>query len=230
MALVACPECRQQVSTEAASCPHCGKQLSGIAGAAAPASVVFPTGGVPSSEQILWEGRPSIALLFGKLVGIIIRCVVLITIGYFFITIGLPTIASLSSDLRALVEQNRNAIELGIVVLLSTAVLPSLLALPSAVARIKNTHYKVTNQRIVIESGVFSRSLEEIDMRSVDDIEFHQTFLERIFGIGKVFIISTDKVAPKFALHGIHDPLKTRELVRATAYQASQRQLFTRST
>src|SRR5436190_15854336 len=230
MALVACPECRQQVSTEAASCPHCGKQLSGIAAAAVPGSVVFASGGVPSSEQTLWEGRPSVALLFGKLVGVIIRCLVLFTIGYFLITIGLPTLASLSAEVRSLVEQNRNAIELGIVVLLSITVLPSVVALPQALARIKNTHYKVTSQRIVIESGVFSRSLEEIDMRSVDDIEFHQTFLERIFGIGQVFIISTDKVAPRFALHGIHDPLKTRELVRATAYQASQRQLFTRST
>jgi membrane protein YdbS with pleckstrin-like domain len=230
MALVACPECRQQVSTEAASCPHCGKQLTGIAAAAVPGSVVFASGGVPSSEQILWEGRPSVALLFGKLVGVIIRCLVLFTIGYFLITIGLPTLASLSAEMRSLVEQNRNAIELGIVVLLSITVLPSVVALPQALARIKNTHYKVTSQRIVIESGVFSRSLEEIDMRSVDDIEFHQSFLERIFGIGQVFIISTDKVAPRFALHGIHDPLKTRELVRATAYQASQRQLFTRST
>jgi len=230
MALVACPECRQQVSTEATSCPHCGKQLSGIAAAAVPGSVVFASGGVPSSEQTLWEGRPSVALLFGKLVGVIIRCLVLFTIGYFLITIGLPTLASLSAEMRSLVEQNRNAIELGIVVFLSITVLPSVVALPQALARIKNTHYKVTSQRIVIESGVFSRSLEEIDMRSVDDIEFHQTFLERIFGIGQVFIISTDKVAPRFALHGIHDPLKTRELVRATAYQASQRQLFTRST
>jgi uncharacterized membrane protein YdbT with pleckstrin-like domain len=132
--------------------------------------------------------------------------------------------------MRALVEQNRNAIELAIVVCLSIIALPSVVAMAQALARIKNTRYKVTNQRIVIESGVFSRSLEEIDMRSVDDIEFRQTFLERIFGIGQVFIISTDKVAPRFALHGIPDPLKTRELVRATAYQASQRQLFTRST
>src|SRR5205823_14966422 len=99
-----------------------------------------------------------------------------------------------------------------------------------ALARIRSTHYKVTNQRILVERGVFSKSLEEIDTRSVDDTEFHQTFLERIFGIGEVWIVSTDKVAPRVVLHGIHEPRKTRELIRATAYQASQRQLFTRST
>jgi hypothetical protein len=67
-------------------------------------------------------------------------------------------------------------------------------------------------------------------MRMIDDIEFHQSFLERLFGIGEVFIVSTDKVAPKFCLHGIHDPLKTRELIRTNAYQVTQRQLFTRTT
>jgi hypothetical protein len=88
----------------------------------------------------------------------------------------------------------------------------------------------VTNQRIVIESGFFSRSLEEIDMRSVDDIEFRQSFLERIFGIGEILVVSTDKVAPRLALDGIHDPRNKRELIRSTAYQVTQRQLFTRST
>jgi uncharacterized membrane protein YdbT with pleckstrin-like domain len=192
--------------------------------------VVFASGGAPTPEQTLWEGRPSVALLFGKLVGVILRCLIVLAIGYIAFTIGLPALASLSSETRAFVEQNTNAIQLGIIVVLAILVLRSVVALPPAFARIKNTSYKLTNQRIVIESGVFSRSLEEIDMRSIDDIEFHQTFLERIFGIGQVFIISTDKIAPRIALHGIHDPRKTRELVRATAYQVSQRQLFTRST
>jgi uncharacterized membrane protein YdbT with pleckstrin-like domain len=136
----------------------------------------------------------------------------------------------LSSELRSLTEQNANAIQLGIPVLLALIVLPSVIELLRAIAIVKNTYYRVTNQRIVIETGILSKSLEEIDMRSVDDIEFHQTFLERIFGIGHVFIVSTDKVVPRLALRGIHDPRKTRELIRATAYQASQRQLFTRST
>jgi hypothetical protein len=91
-------------------------------------------------------------------------------------------------------------------------------------------HYRVTTQRIIIESGLFSKSLEEIDMRSVDDIEFRQSFLERIFGIGEIAVVSTDKVAPRRTLHGIRDPRNTRELIRGAAYHVSQRQLFTRST
>jgi len=229
MALVACPECNQQVSTEAASCPHCGKNLvaNPAPGAGAP---FFAPSGAPGPEQTLWEGRPSVALVYGKLVRLIIRFIIVAVIGYLALTTGIQTLASVSSQASSFVEQNSTILELGILVVLALLLLPSLYGFAQALARIKNTHYKVTNQRILIQSGVLSRSLEEIDMRSIDDIEFHQPFLERLFGIGEIFIVSTDKVAPKLALHGIHDPLKIRELVRANAYQVSQRQLYTRST
>jgi membrane protein YdbS with pleckstrin-like domain len=230
MALVQCPECHQQVSTDAPACPHCGKVLS--AAAASPAAVggiVFPTT-PPASEQVLWEGGPSIALVYGKVARLIIHAVVLIVLGYILVTIVLPAVGSEFSDIRSMIEENGTTIDWIIAGLIVIALVPAVFALTSALARIKNTQYRVTNQRIVIEHGVLSKSLEEVDMRSVDDTEFHQPFLERLFGIGEVAIVSTDKVAPRVILQGVHDPRKIRELIRSTAYQASQRQLFTRST
>lgn len=234
MALVACPECGQQISTSAASCPHCGRP-SGVAVAqnAATWPGVVSAGGaaaVPAPEQTLWQGGPSIALLYGQILRLVIQLLVLIVIGYFAIVKGLPALASSSSDLGSFVAEHADKLTLGIVAFLALAVIPSVFALIMAAARNRTTHYRVTNQRIIIESGLFSRSLEEIDMRSVDDIEFRQSFLERVFGIGEIAVVSTDKVAPRRALHGIRDPRNTRELIRAAAYGVSQRQLFTRST
>jgi membrane protein YdbS with pleckstrin-like domain len=204
--------------------------LSGTAAPPVAGAPFFMPGTPPGPEQVLWEGGPSIALVYGEILRVVIRFIIVVIIGYLAFTMGLPALASASSDLKSLIDQNSTLINLGIVIVLALVVLPSVIALLRAIARIKNTRYRVTNQRIVIERGVFSRSLEEIDMRSVDDIEFRQTFLERLFGIGEVFIVSTDKVAPKFNLHGIHDPKNIRELIRSNAYQVSQRQLFTRST
>jgi uncharacterized membrane protein YdbT with pleckstrin-like domain len=178
----------------------------------------------------LWEGRPSVAVLYGKILRLFIRLVIVIVIGYLAITMGLPALASISAADRSFVDQNTTNVELGIALVGIIVLLPTIFALLSAAARIRNTSYKVTNQRIVIESGVLSRSLEEIDLRSVDDIEFRQAFMERLFGIGELFVVSTDKVAPKIILHGIPDPRKTREVIRSAAYQVSQRQIFTRST
>jgi membrane protein YdbS with pleckstrin-like domain len=231
MALVSCPECKQQVSTEAVSCPHCGKQLSGTVAPPAAGAPFFMQGSTPPGpEQVLWEGGPSVALVYGQILRVVIRFIIVVIIGYLAFSMGLPALGNVSSDLNSFIEQNGTLIDIGIVIVLALLVLPSVIAMLRAIARIKNTRYRVTNQRIVIESGVFSRALEEIDMRSVDDIEFRQTFLERLFGIGQVFIVSTDKVAPKMNLHGIHDPKNIRELIRSNAYQVSQRQLFTRST
>lgn len=197
--------------------------ISGIAGAAAAAPV-------PAAEQTLWEGSPSIALLYGKLLRLIVRFLVLVVIGYFAIVKGVPFLASSQSSLGTFVIEHGNRIELGIIAVLTLAFLPAVVELVVAGARNRSTRYRVTNQRILIESGLFSRSLEEIDMRSIDDIEFRQSFFERIFGIGEIVLVSTDKVAPRRALHGIRDPRNTRELIRATAYALTQRQLFTRST
>jgi hypothetical protein len=207
--------------------------LSGAATAVpgSPPGVVFTQGAAPTApEQTLWEGSPSLALVYGKILGLIIRVVVLIVLGYLIIEIGLPALEGLSPDFRDLIEPKAAMISWLVVAVLLIALVPSAAAIFSAIAQIKNTHYKVTNQRILIERGVLSKSLEEIDMRSVDDTEFGQSFVERLFGIGEVSIVSTDKVAPKVVLRGIRDPRNTRELIRSTAYQVSQRQLFTRST
>jgi membrane protein YdbS with pleckstrin-like domain len=231
MALVACSECGQQISTAAASCPHCGRP-SAVAGAVSLPGVVpvGAAGAAPAPEQPLWTGSPSIALLYGKLLRLIMRFLVLVAIGYFAIAKGLPALAASSPDMGSFVEKHGNEVYLGIIGLLALALIPAVFDLLMTAARNRTTHYRVTNQRIIIESGLFSRSLDEIDMRSIDDIEFRQRFLERIFGIGEIVLISTDKIAPRRALHGIHDPRNTREVIRAAAYQVTQRQLFTRST
>src|SRR5215467_12164921 len=113
MALVSCPECKQQVSTEAVTCPHCGKQLAGGAAAPIPGSPFFTPGSPPGPEQVLWEGGPSLALVYGKVLRVIIRLVIVVVIGYFAITMGLPALRSVSSDLNSFFEQNGNAVELG---------------------------------------------------------------------------------------------------------------------
>ena len=87
-----------------------------------------------------------------------------------------------------------------------------------------------STQRIVVESGALSKRIDEVDMRTVEDIEFQQRFLERLLGIGQIAIVAADKKMSRFRLLGIERPREVRELIRAQAFQATQRQLFTRST
>src|SRR5437762_5869848 len=123
MALVQCPECGQQVSTDAVACPHCGKVSSRATGAGPSAGsngIVFaPGAALQGPEQTLWEGGPSVALVYGKVLRLVIRFVVLFVIGYVAITSGLPALSSISSEIRRPIEENANALEWGIVALLA---------------------------------------------------------------------------------------------------------------
>jgi len=178
-----------------------------MAAVAAPAS----TPQAPGPEKILWRGTPSMLLAFGKIIQLLIVAIVLPLIYYF----GYTFLAPYSVIVWAVI---------------AIAIAWQLIDLIIALARIKTTVYTVSNQRVTIESGLTSKSVEDIDLRYIDDTQFQQSFIQRILGIGNVTIVSSDKTSPTYIMRGIPDPRGLRELIRANAYQVSQRQLFTRAT
>jgi len=204
MALVKCPDCGHDVSTAASSCPQCGRPMTAVA---AP----MPSPVLPAKEETLWHGTPSWLLLFGKIAVSLLAIIVIILIYYF----GYQFLAPYG---------------MYVWIAIAAIVVWQLVANLFAFARIRTTLYTVTNQRVIIETGLTTKKVEDIDLRYIDDSQFDQSFMGRILGIGNVTIISSDKTLPAYTLRGIRDPRGVRELVRANAYQVSQRQLFTRAT
>ena len=100
----------------------------------------------------------------------------------------------------------------------------------ASLAVLRSTIYTITNQRVMMEKGLLSKSLSEIDLRYVDDTQFNQGLLDRILGVGNVTIISSDKTTPVYVLQSVRDPRALREMIRTHSYQVSQRQIFTRAT
>jgi uncharacterized membrane protein YdbT with pleckstrin-like domain len=60
----------------------------------------------------------------------------------------------------------------------------------------KNTVYHVTNDRIEFENGIFSKSVQNLDMRRVHSMDFNQNFIQRVLGLGRVHIETSDKDIP----------------------------------
>ena len=168
-------------------------------------------------EETLWRGRPSAVILVGHVFMMLI------------VLIGVPLlagfIASKTNDLDTVSRINH----IGWLVTLVVLVI-QLFNFLIALARLQGTFYTITNQRVMIERGILSKSLSEIDLRYIDETEFFQRFMDRLLGVGNVVLISSDKVFPQTTLQNIKDPRGVRELIRSHAYQASQRQLFTRAT
>ena len=205
MPLITCPDCGREVSTAAAACPQCGRPLAAMAApTSAPAAAAV-------KEENLWRGNPSSILLFGRTVVAIVSLIVLLLIYYF----GYQFLAPYATIAW---------------IVIAVVMIWQIAAILIAFARIKATLYTITTQRVIIETGLTTKKVEDIDLRYIDDTQFQQTVMERILGIGNVTIVSSDKVAPKYVLHGVRDPRGLRELIRSHAYQVSQRQLFTRAT
>jgi uncharacterized membrane protein YdbT with pleckstrin-like domain len=178
-----------------------------MAAVAAPATPPAPA----SPEQKLWHGTPSWLLLFGKIIRAFLAVVVLLLVYYLGYQFLAPYKMYVSLAIAAII-------------------IWQIVAIVIAFARIKTTIYTVTTQRVMIETGLTTKSVEDIDLRYIDDTQFNQSFINRVLGIGNVTIVSSDRTSPTYTLRGIPDPRGVRELIRANAYQVSQRQLFTRAT
>jgi hypothetical protein len=228
MALVPCPECKAQVSRAAASCPQCGFPFGG----ATIAGNVFQGGraAVPANEEILWEGSPSLKAMAVSVIATALFAIVVPLAVYLAYAPVRDLVMHTSRDAAHLVVEHEDSARAAIMIAVVVAVGARLVRLGWRTLVLRSHRYGVSNQRIMVESGVFSKSLAEIDVRTIDDITFHQTFVERLLGIGQIAILSSDPTNARVRLVGVPDPRQVRELIRNSAYQATRGQLFTRST
>jgi uncharacterized membrane protein YdbT with pleckstrin-like domain len=222
MPLVTCPDCGHQVSTAAATCPQCNRPLA--------PQMAAPPLGAPAAEQIIWEGVPSLKAMVVEFAVTAFYAIALPIVAALAFDPLLSLVAGLGGPARELVEANRPTIKTVVILLVVVVVGWRAVKLAAQVAVLRSHRYRVSNQRIVVESGALSKRIDEVDMRTVEDIEFQQRFLERLFGIGQIAIVAADKKMSRFRLLGIERPREVRELIRAQAFQATQRQLFTRGT
>jgi uncharacterized membrane protein YdbT with pleckstrin-like domain len=212
MPVIACPDCGKDVSTLAPACPHCGRPSPAMT------SPILPVTSTPmAKEETVWHGTPSWTLLIGRVIGLVTALIVIPTASYL--------LAAAASDIesRDLLRRLGWTLTTILVVILGISFVVGLI-------KLRSTRYTVTNQRVLIETGLLTKTVNEIDMRLIDDTLFFQGVLHRILGIGMVSVMSSDKNTPMYVLRGIPDPRGVREMIRTHSYHASQKQVFTRST
>ncbi len=57
--------------------------------------------------------------------------------------------------------------------------------------------YTLTAQRLEVERGILGKRYESIDLWRVRDVVLEQNLLERLRGVGRITVISTDQVEPE---------------------------------
>jgi len=85
-------------------------------------------------------------------------------------------------------------------------------------------HYRITSQRVVVQSGVFGKRMDQIDLYRVVDFAVERSFGQRIMGTGTLVLEAMDKTTPELRIEGIRaDVNQLYERLRAAAEVEKQR-------
>lgn len=66
--------------------------------------------------------------------------------------------------------------------------------------RSRGTTYRITTQRIVVERGIFSKRMEQIDLYRVVDYVVERPLGQRMMGTGNVVLEAMDKTTPELRI------------------------------
>jgi uncharacterized membrane protein YdbT with pleckstrin-like domain len=88
----------------------------------------------------------------------------------------------------------------------------------------RGTHYKITSQRVVIESGIFSKRMEQIDLYRIVDYVVERPFGQRIMGTGNIVLETMDKTTPEIRIEAVKtDVMSLYEKLRFSTEQEKRR-------
>lgn len=73
------------------------------------------------------------------------------------------------------------------------------------------TKYMLTEDRLFVERGVFTSTLDEENLYRVRDIRVTRTLGQRLFGLGTVTVFSTDASNGETVLESIKNPMEVKE-------------------
>ena len=75
------------------------------------------------------------------------------------------------------------------------------------------TRYWLSDDRLFTSVGFLNIRDDEILLYRVRDIDTTRTLWQRLFGVGTITVISSDKTMPNLVLRNIKDPLFVKELI-----------------
>lgn len=75
------------------------------------------------------------------------------------------------------------------------------------------TRYSLSEDRLFLSVGFLNIKDDEILLYRVRDIDTSRTLWQRIFGVGTITVMSSDKSMPTLVLKNVKDPMFVKELL-----------------
>jgi hypothetical protein len=83
--------------------------------------------------------------------------------------------------------------------------------------------YVITNDRVRIFHGVLSKTVENLELVRLQDVDYHQGLSERVLGIGDITLSGTDASKPVVMLNNVKNPEEVSSIIRKAWLEARKR-------
>jgi uncharacterized membrane protein YdbT with pleckstrin-like domain len=140
-------------------------------------------------ETLIWEGSQSQLLNLGNYILIFLAILIITSLAIMF----LPPPANM--------------------ILLAVNIIPLAYILYKFII-IRSVKYRITDQRVVCSTGIFSKKTDAIELYRVKDLEVYQPFWMRLFKYGNLTLITHDTSHPNFTVKAIPRPLELYDRLR----------------
>jgi len=185
-----CNQCGAEAPAGAAFCSQCGAQLRATAsernlGAARVQGKAAPAS---SPEKDLWTGAYSPKAMTGQFIGAGIIAILALVGGSFLPPFGW-IVAAIAS-------------------LLIFAYLAAVLFY-----RHMSIRYRLTNQRLLRDTGILTRTGDHLLVINIDDVTVHQSIFDRMFGLGTIKLNTKDTTTPILLMQGIENPRHVADMI-----------------
>ncbi|WP_394170966.1 PH domain-containing protein [Saccharospirillum alexandrii] len=78
----------------------------------------------------------------------------------------------------------------------------------------KSTTLEFTGNDLILEKGLLSKDRTELNVRSIRTVKVYQTFLNRIFGVGRISVFTAGDDA-EIEAAGVPRPHDLRDMIKA---------------
>jgi len=80
--------------------------------------------------------------------------------------------------------------------------------------QVRCMRYELTTERIRATQGVFSLRREELELYRVKDSSMVQPFIQRLFSLGNIILMTSDRTDPEFVIPAVKDPDNLLDQIR----------------
>ena len=85
------------------------------------------------------------------------------------------------------------------------------------------TRYRLSEDRLFCEKGFFNIKQDEVLLYRVRDLQLTLSLTQRIFGVGTICVISSDKSIPHLDLVNVKNPREVKELIHRSVEAAKDK-------